>query len=474
MSDIKNSLLVKNLEKFSSKEQLQLKDFANSPIFNKSQALIDLLHYLLKTLKKAAQPTKEEAFRCLFGTAVFNDHKVRLLMSDLLKLVEDFIVYQQSKKTALSREILLSTYYRKADMEKHFDRTHRKAKRQLPLFPYRNQEYFSLQNKLQWEQYEVLSSKKRDIAMNLQELGQSFDIFYFSARLRQACFLKAQQTFSDISYDFSWIDQLLLYIEQKEWLSIPAISLYYYAYQLYVDIEAPANFEALKQQILEYSPLFPPEEIRDIYVLTLNYCIRKVNAGQRAYLKESLDLYKAGLASGCFLENGVLSKFTFSNIVAMGLMVKDFEWVATFIQDYKNSLKKQDRQSAFCLNMARLEYTSKRNYDEALTYLQKVSDKDLLNTLNAKILQLRIYFEIAAYDLLESHLEAMSNFIRRKSVMGYHKENFLHLIRYTKKLLKLNLFDKKAITQLATAIQAEEVLTEKAWLLEQIKKLKEG
>ena len=474
MSDLNNSLLVKNLEKFSPKEQLQLKDFANSPIFNKSQALIDLLHYLLEALKKKQPPTKEAAFRHVFGTAAFNDHKVRLVMSDLLKLVEDFIVYRQSKKTQLSRSILLSTYYRKVDLEKHFDRTHRKAKQQLTLFPYRNQEYFSLQNQLQWEQYEVVSSKKRDIDMNLQELGQSFDIFYFSSRLRQACFLKAQQAFYDTPYDFSWIDQLIEHIQQKEWLSIPAISLYYYAYQLYVDIESSENFEALKQQILEYSPLFPSEEIRDIYVLALNYCIRKVNAGQRAYLKESLDLYKAGLASGCFLENGVLSKFTFSNIVAMGLMVKDFEWVATFIQNYKNSLKKQDRQSTFCLNMARLEYTSNQNYTEALTYLQKVSDKDLLHTLNAKILQLRIYFEIAAYDLLESHLEAMVNFIRRKSVMGYHKANFLHLIRYTKKLLKLNLYDKKAIAQLAAAIQTEEVLTEKTWLLEQIERLKES
>ena len=59
-------------------------------------------------------------------------------------------------------------------------------------------------------------------------------------------------------------------------------------------------------------------------------------------------------------------------------------------------------------------------------------------------------------------------------MMGCHKEHFLHLIRYTKKLLKLNLFDKKAIAQLAAAIQTEEVLTEKSLVIGATKKMENG
>lgn len=466
---MKNNLLFQILEKLPKKEFIQIKRFVSSPFFNTSDKLSMVLAYLINCIKKGKVPTKQLLFQEIFGsTATYDDHKVRLLLSDLLKVVEEYLVYQQIKGNKASRNVALSCYYRKVGLEKHFDRTYKKVVLQLEELPYRNQTYFSLKNKIEWEQYELKLSKKRGSIINLQELGQDFDIAYFSSRLRQACFLKAQQVILSMEYDFSWIEQIIEHLKEKKWLSIPAISLYYSAYQLYSSNKEADNFESLKRQILVHGSLFPPDEIRDIYLLAINYCIRKVNNNQKIYQQESLDLYKAGLASGCFLENGILSKFTYANIVAFGLMVQDFDWVANFIVQYKNSLKKEDRNSSFCFNMARLEYTSNKNYDAALEYLQKVNDKDVLNTLNSKVLQLRIYFEIKAFDLLGSHLEAMANFVRRKQVIGFHKENYTNIIKYTQKLLKLNPFDAHAHTQLAKDIGFEKVLSERDWLLGQL------
>ncbi len=321
---------------------------------------------------------------------------------------------------------------------------------------------------MEWEQFELSSSKKRDIPINLQELGLNFDIAYFSAKLRQACFLKAQQAFYNIEYDFEWVEQILRYIDKKEWKNIPAIALYYNAYQLSAQPTAEGAFNNLKQQILEYSTLFPAQEIQDIYLLAINYCIKKINNGERSYAEESLKLYKKGLEIGCFLEKGFLSKFTYANVVAAGLMAKDFELTEQFIHDYKNKLQKNSRNSAFAFNMARLLYVKDKDYENALNFLQKVSDKDLLNTLNAKILQLRIYWEIKENSLLESHLEAMANFIRRKEVIGYHKENFLNIISFTKRLLKVNFYDQKEVIKLKKAIETSTVNSEKKWLLEQV------
>ena len=265
------------------------------------------------------------------------------------------------------------------------------------------------------------------------------------------------------------MEQILVYILKKGWENIPAISLYYTAYQLSVQSEKRTSFDNLKQQILDYGTLFTAEEIKDIYLLAINFCIKKVNNGERMYANESLKLYKKGLEIGCFLEKGLLSKFTFANIVAFGIMTKDFAWTDSFIQTYKNKLSKKHRQSAYAFNMARLLYFQDKNYGAALSFLQKVSDKDLLNTLNAKILQLKIYWETKANSLLESHLEAMANFIRRKEVIGYHKENFLTIISFTKRLLKVNFYDVTEIKKLKKAIEASTVNSEKKWLLEQVK-----
>jgi len=283
------------------------------------------------------------------------------------------------------------------------------------------------------------------------------DIAYFSEKLRQACFLKAQQAFYSIDYDFAWVEQILTYIIKKDWQNIPAISLYYNAYRLSVQQEGQTSFDNLKQQILEYGTLFTAEEIKDIYLLAINYCIKKLNNGEEIYAEEGLKLYKKGLEIGCFLEKGFLSKFTYANIVALGILTKNFIWTGQFIQAYKNKLPKNHRQSAYAFNKAR-----------SLDFIQKISDKDLLNTLNAKILQLRIYWETKEFSLLDSHLEAMANFIRRKEVIGYHKENFLNIIKFTKRLLKVNFYDKTEIQKLKKAIEASTVNSEKKWLLEQV------
>lgn len=466
---MKNNLLLLTLEKLDSKEVSQLKKFVASPFFNTSEQLITLLDFLLKYIHSNIIPNKTDLHQQIFSKKIpYNDYKIRLALSDLLKLVEDYIVYEQNQKKELHKQLALTQYYRKVGLEKHFNRVQRKAHQVLETTPYQNHEYYLAKNHLEWELYELASSKKRDIDINLQELGQNFDLSYFSVKLRQACILKAQQAFYNIEYDFQWVEQMLLYIHQRDWQDIPAISLYYYAYQMAANPEKDENFTYLKQQILKYSSLFPPNEIKEIYLLAINYCIKKLNYGKRDFAQEILKLYKKGLEIGCFLEKEILSQFTYANIVAAGLMVNDYNWTANFIEQYRTKLKKDVRQSAYYFNSARLAYVKDKNYEIALNFLQKISEKDLLNTLNAKILQLRIYYEIKEYSLLESHLEAMTNFIRRKEVIGYHKDNYLNIIKFTKRLLKVNFYDKLEIEKLKQGILAESTLSEKTWLLVQL------
>lgn len=465
-----NNLLVQTLEKFDKKELNQLAVYLESPFQKVPKPVFACFNYLKGSIKKKKTPNKIDLHHYIFGQiSPYQDHKIRLLLSDLLKLVENYIGEQAQKEQPIDQQIQLAKFYRKNGLEKHFQRVQKKTITQLDKLPFRNHAYYAAKNHLEWEQFEWNSTKKRDIEINLQELGANFDIAYFSAKLRQACFLKAQQAFYNVEYDFEWVEQILAYIEQKDWKDIPAISLYTNAYLLSAHPEAESLFSNLKQQILEFGQLFPPEEIQDIYLLAINYCIKKINNGERQYAMESLNLYKKGLEIGCFLEKGFLSKFTYANVVAAGLMAQDFEMTEQFIADYKNKLQKDARNSTYALNMARLVCAKDKNYQEALQLLQKVSDKDLLNNLNAKILQLRIYWEIKEFSLLESHLEAMANFIRRRAIIGYHKENFLNIIKFTKRLLKVNYYDKTALEKLKIAIEQEGIVSEKRWLLEQLK-----
>ena len=122
---------------------------------------------------------------------------------------------------------------------------------------------------------------------------------------------------------------------------------------------------------------FPPEETRDLYLLAINYCIKRLNEGHQRYAWEGLELYKEGLHQDILISNGLISRFSYRNIVAMGLVAEDFSWVASFISNYRSYLPKAHRESMFSFNMARLEY-HRKHYDSALQLLQKSEYKDLL------------------------------------------------------------------------------------------------
>lgn len=105
-------------------------------------------------------------------------------------------------------------------------------------------------------------------------------------------------------------------------------------------------------------------------------------------------------------------------------------------ETYKNSLEKPYRESAYHFNLARLEFC-KKNYGAVLDLLQKANYRDVLVNLAIKTLLLKTYYELDEYNLLESHLHAMQNYIHRKRILGYHRANYLNIIRYTGKLLAL-------------------------------------
>src|SRR5690606_27053829 len=155
--------------------------------------------------------------------------------------------------------------------------------------------------------------------------------------------------------------------------------------------------------------------------------------GKRPYFREGFDLYQRGIQNEIFIEKGLLSRFTYSNIVGIGLQLNEFDWVENFLKDYQPFIEKNHRESTFSYNMARLEY-ARRHFSTSISLFQKAEYKDLLTNLGAKTILLKIFFDRDSTDMLNARLDAMKNFIRRKRVIEYHRENYLNTEHFTGKL----------------------------------------
>ena len=100
--------------------------------------------------------------------------------------------------------------------------------------------------------------------------------------------------------------------------------------------------------------------------------------------------------------------------------------------------------------------------------LQQDKYNDLISNLAAKTLLIKIYYESQENDVLDYFLISFEAFIKRKKEIGYHKSNYLNIIRLMKKMLALPLYNKKAKLKLQEEVKSTQPLSERAWFLEQL------
>ena len=465
---MKNSKLIRVLRTFSSKERREMERFLLSPYFNKREDVTRLYRYLIEQLKENQEiKSKEEVQHHLFPGQAFDIVSFDLLMSYLFRLVRQFIQQKEMEREQWHSTLQLAKAYRRRGLTAEFNQSIGQLQQGLERQPIRNAHYYRTLYTLKWEQSHVLTAENPTAAANMMELTQSIDIEYLSTKLRHACLTATHRSIYQTDQNqIGWLQEILSLVENSPFLKVPCIAIYYYVYQMLQAPEQEANFTRFKKTLFANGHQFSDTEIRDLYLLAINYCVRQANEGKRRYLRELLELYQEGLKEKFLLENGVLSRFTFHNIVGVGLATENDEWTEQFIDQYKPTLEKKYRKSSYSFNRARLAY-SRKNYDAALLLLQQSNYRDLLLNLAAKTLLLKIYYELQEFDLLQSHLEAMQKYLRRKRVIGYHKSNYRNIIHYTKKLLALAP-DRSSQSELQQQIEAEKVLTEKAWLLEQL------
>ena len=464
---MQKSLIWDVIKQFSTQEWRDFRRFLQSPYFNTREDLFVLFEYLMENRSLNTPPNRELVFAEVFPEKKFDRAEMRLMLSYLFRLLEQFLRIEDNEKNRTSQKSTLLSIYKNRNLTRQLRKTlnqsqkiHEKSKQQHP-------EYYLEAYYLEREEYDILSSAGRTQELNLQQVEDNLDNAFISFKLRQACLTRAHEAVFNTKYDVRLLKELLKIAQSSPFKNVPAIVVYSYCYRALYDSPTEENFRLLREKLIEVTPSFPQTEIRTLYLLAINYCIKQINKAKLVYRKEALDLYKSGLENNLLLDNGFLSRHAFNNIVGIALSLDDFEWTETFVNQYKDVLPTPYRAAAFHLNSGRLDYARKK-YDDALVHLQKSDYRDILDNMVAKILQMKIYYETDELDLLQSHLKTVEMYIRRNKKISYHYENWRNILRYTQKVVEVNRFDKESVKKLTQAIKEEGILTEKEWLLMQL------
>jgi len=429
-------------------------------------------------LKKLPLPDNEELLKFMKPHGKYTLQDIRLFKTYILKCIEKVLIQKELEARDGQEDVLLFSAYNKKELSDDTERLYIGITKKMEDQALRNAQYFENSYKLEEEHYKSRQNAGRK-NFDFARMTKSLNTYFLSEKFRMAGLQESYKSILGTGYSDDLLQHLVDFVEKTpSVLEETCVSAYYYCYKCSRYPEDEIWFDKLYFLIQnDELNVFTKEEQRDIILFTNNFCIRRINKGEAEYLEKSFSLYQKGIETGALLEKGYLSRFTYKNIVTLGIRLQQFHWTDTFIEENQKLLEAKYRQASYSYNKATLTYALGK-LEDAIGFLSKAEQDDHLIFLASKNLLLKIYYELGYFDALESLLGSLTAYIKRKHLEKIYQNNYSNIITITRKLLHLqNLTTSQRKTLAAQKAKVEKLivesnpLTERKWLSEKLSQI---
>ncbi|HMS52480.1 MAG TPA: hypothetical protein PKD56_09125, partial [Chitinophagales bacterium] len=342
------SKAIQILRTLTNKEFKRLEDFVASPLWKHPAQAVNLFNILRKLYpdfdeKKLA---RVRVFRQIFPREVFNEQKLRYVISDLTKLLEQFIAQLNYMSDATHLNHHLQRAYAERGLSKFFYQSIEAGKEAIEKNELRDVQYNFNKFILEEERYIYSSVNNRQVVENeniiqdLENLIRNLDLFYVAKKLRYSCEFANNQNVFVLNYPNPlFLDAILQYLAQIEPAQLPpAVLVYRQVWHMLTKQNAEADYHELLNILNLYDTQFQKTELYEIYTYACNYCIRQINKGQYHFMQHLFNIYKLLIDKEILISVGSLSERMYKNIVSLALKLGHFDFAQTFMHDYKKWL----------------------------------------------------------------------------------------------------------------------------------------
>lgn len=461
-----NTPLFQVLQSLGKRERADLRRWVQSPFVQRRGEVSRLCEHLCTALDQNAPKeafSKSAVWPHLFAAEPYDDAAMRYAISFLFQAVREWIAYREWEQDGIAVRLHQIRALRKKGLTKILEKEFKNVETPQPA-ERQSVDFHLIQYHIQFERWETEHRAGQAEAGLLHLASASFGAFVASSALRHGCagLDRLQSEFSPDAFDF--LSETVATVEAGRYADVPAVQVYFHCFRLMQSGEE-AYFHALKKLLALHTDLFPPEEIRDVYVVAINFCIRRLNTGAREFVREAFDLYRSGLQRSIILDNGFLPKATYQNVMLLALALDEWQWARQFLEDYRTTLSVGERHNAYHFNLA-LWHFRKKEYAQAQEILRRVEFRDVHYNLDARRMMVRMYYDTHEVAALESLLHSFRIYLQRHRNIGYHRELNFNFVRCVQRLLLLDPGDDAAREKLHLKVKAEQYLAEREWLLE--------
>ena len=467
MKELGKTKVFELLSIFTEKEWRQLgrlPQVVNSPHLKALYAFLD--HYYPDF--KSVPNDRTALFTAVFGQIPYEDKKLRYVLTDMQRAAEMHLTMLSIGSRPGEGSRILEAELARRGAGKNFISRYRNKDAEANdndaasvsekfFMDFRREETYLMH---------YLPQLKRGES-NISETARSLDLFYIVKKLQLMCEMVNIRNVLQVEVVSQLDHELAAALQNGVYADVPAVSAWY---NVWLTLTEPANekhFWALHETLIRSFADFPLDELRDMFKYLMNYCIRRINTGDTAFIGTLLNIYKTLLERGIIFTDGYLSQWDYKNITAIGVRSGENEWTGTFIEQYRSKLRSQERENAYTYNRAYFLFSTGRR-TEARSLLRQVEFSDLYYQLDSRVILLKCYFEDGDEDAFFYHASAFRLFLsRNKQISAYQRTVYRNLIRYSSRILQANGNPQK-LAAIKSEVERVKHVADIGWILRRL------
>ncbi len=267
------------------------------------------------------------------------------------------------------------------------------------------------------------------------------------------------------------IDALMENLEKNPSREAEIILIYYYCTKFMNIPAGDEYYEKVKVLFDKNKNNFDKTEKINIYLTLNTYCIVRIRADIRKYERELFELYLKMLEENLVLGEGEknIHITIFYNVFALALRLGELEWTKSFIEKYHHKLIPEYRDTMYNFAYAHY-YFSSNDFEKALVSINKVNFENYYIKTGARILLLKIYFELKYTESFFSLCDTIKHYLAHdKQIPENVKKTDHEFIVLANKIFRFGLEpDKYNKTDIELEIKNKISSINKEWLLEKL------
>ena len=442
---MKNSKLIQLLRTFSNSEMKEFGKFIRSPYFNESEQLITFYELLKKSYPefKGGLIEKEKIFKKLYPEEKkYDDKKIRSRSNLMLNLAEEFLLQTELKKNKKDSERYILNQFSARKLETHFNNKLRQINEIIQEESVVNDNYF-------FDRYKLVKSRRNFFEFSkpigkreeyFKEFGEESELltkYSVLKLLKYYVIMKCDQGFLDFPFDYSFMNKLLEYVEEKKLTQFPIFEIFKNLLLLEEKEFSEELFHETRKIFYKNIPDIEKEDAILIVTELYNLATTYFYSGNNKFVKEPFEIVTQMVKNEIYpLENGFMAERQYLDTVYTALAARQNDWAEKFVNDFRMKMNPEVRDNAFNFSLSLIELI-KENYTKALEGFAKVKVDDLFYYMRIKYNRLRIYFEIGEFDLIFTEIDAFYHYLNTNTLVPEDsRERALKFLGFFKKLVK--------------------------------------